>query len=120
MFVPLKQRKTKTTDPWMKSRKVLIATAYRDLAEHGYLENMHEINWRIFCRYRNKLKSIIRNERTRILTSKFKNSSDSQLWNRLRNMGCTKDYNSMEPLNVEEFNKSCLMPALHYSNSASF
>lgn len=63
--VPLRKFNRVRTECWMNSYEVRTATLNRDLAWSAYCENNTLNNRRIFCKYRNKAKYIIRKERKR-------------------------------------------------------
>lgn len=73
---------------WMMSDKVIMARRERDLAYGAYLRNRTDLNWRSYCRLRNKAKSVIRKARYKYGKKLFAGVNTCQMWSRIRNLGC--------------------------------
>lgn len=87
--VPTSRSRSNSDDyKWMNSRKIIQGRKERDLAYGVYLANHTAENWRLYCRLRNKAKSIIRKSRHKYGNKLFSKSNNSQTWIKLRNLGC--------------------------------
>lgn len=78
-FVPVVSKIISSNiDMWMRSNDILFAKSLWDMA------NSRE-NWLIYCKYRNKAKSVIRRERRKHYLD------PNCLWRVHRKSGCTND-----------------------------
>lgn len=73
---------------FMRSLAITRARKERDLAYGVYLRNRTSVNWRAYCRLRNKAKSIIRRIRRNYGGRLFSGCNNSQIWGKLRKLGC--------------------------------
>lgn len=88
-FVPISRVKSNSNDSnWMNSREISEARSSRDQAYGTYLRVRTEANWRIYCRLRNKTKSIIRKARKVYGKNLFTDVDNTQMWSRIRRLGC--------------------------------
>ena len=77
----------------------------RDLAFKAYRRNPNDATWKTFCRYRNKVKSLLR-KLIRIKSLKhFNNIESNNVWHRLQRIGCLDRSNNSPNLNVDEIAK---------------
>lgn len=91
-FVPVVRRRIRRYgEEWMKSRDVLDAQFLRDLSFTAFRQENTPENWRIFCRYRNKAKSIIRRERRKHYSKHFGNLDAKGFWRFIKGSGCFND-----------------------------
>lgn len=110
--VPLKKYSTFETDKWMISRELEIARINRNLAWKAFSEYRSEYNRKIYCKYRNKVKSVIRCLRKKYFIRFFDNCSQSGFWRKLRSEGVLGDDNNTGAVNVEEFNQQSVLPPI--------
>lgn len=88
-FVPtVRKRVYLNDDNWINSNKILFAQSLRDLAFSAYQNDRTRVNWRIYCKYRNKAKSVIRKAKRRHSLKRFNGLDNSKLWCVLRGSGC--------------------------------
>ena len=60
-FVPLvRQRIPSSIDNWMRSNRIVLAMSLRDLAFSALRLSRSDEDWKLYCRYRNRAKNIIR------------------------------------------------------------
>lgn len=89
-LVPTFRTKSKSNDlNWMKSREIVQARLSRDSAYRAFLRDRSENNWKIFCKLRNKVKSIIRRVRRNFGKDLFTGVDNTQMWSKIRRLGCT-------------------------------
>lgn len=104
-FVPVVRKKIVCgVDNWMKSNSVLFAISLRNLAYSEFLTCSTVENWKIFCRYRNKAKNVIRRERKNYFTKIFSGLDSSAMWRVLRGQGVLGDVGIEYDFNVDEIN----------------
>ncbi|XP_058976986.1 uncharacterized protein LOC131801906 [Musca domestica] len=88
-FVPVVRKKIKhSVDPWMKSIDVRFAVSLRDLAFSSFQNERTQEHWRIYCKYRNRAKAIIRRCRRYHYSRLFNGINSRGLWKALRGSGC--------------------------------
>ncbi|XP_065356239.1 uncharacterized protein LOC135950637 [Calliphora vicina] len=88
-FVPVVRKKICCADNnWMSSREVMFARSLRDLAYRYFRLYRSEENWRMYCRYRNKAKSIVRRTKRKHFSKLFSGLDTAGLWKVLRGAGC--------------------------------
>ncbi|KAI8120449.1 putative RNA-directed DNA polymerase from transposon BS [Lucilia cuprina] len=111
--IPVKVVKVRQKCDWMQSRDVCIAKENRNFAYRAYLElNSHE-RWVTFCKYRNKLKSVIRKNRDRYCRNLFSSGDSSTIWKELRNIGVAdNNYNGTCNIDVEDCNDFFILPPI--------
>ncbi|XP_059223077.1 uncharacterized protein LOC131996900 [Stomoxys calcitrans] len=85
--IPQKLYKKKQTANWMRAFEIQSAQEQRDLAFRGFLEDRTEGRWRVYCKYRNRAKRIIRKRRGIFFTELFQSTTQSQTWKQLKNLG---------------------------------
>lgn len=80
-FVPVVRKRISSGDNWIKSNCITLACSIRDLAFRVYLSDKSRENWKIFCKCRNKAKSVVRREHRQFY-----------YWPFLRSSGCIGEY----------------------------
>lgn len=94
---------------FMKSRNVIHARSLRDLAFQAYYECASDLNWRVYCKYRNKAKASIRKERRKFGLRLFNTSDSKEIWRKLKNLGCVGEEGSpLDLIDVESLNDKFL------------
>lgn len=92
---------------WMRSEVIINAKYLRDLAYRAYLDNPSDDNWRIYTKYRNRTKTVIRWEKKKHDMRNFENIDNSEMWRRLRNAGCVgRNEVNLEVVDVDLINQS--------------
>lgn len=87
-FVPIRRINLKTNgDKWMKSRAVALAISHRNLAFTAYQNDPTQLKWKMFCKFRNKAKSVIRREKRKYFTAIFRKLDSAGMWRVLKNTG---------------------------------
>lgn len=81
-------------DPWMRDRNVIYLRHLRHLAFNAYFRERTVETRRVFCKYRNKLKSTIRRVRREHEMRDFNNVDNNRVWKILGNAGLGKDEDS--------------------------
>ncbi|XP_075150628.1 uncharacterized protein LOC142224726 [Haematobia irritans] len=93
-FVPkIRRRVRHNGDEWMHSREVVFARSLRDLTYSTFQADRSQENWVIYCRYRNRAKSVIRKARRTYFSRIFRGMEASSMWKIRRDSGCM-DYAS--------------------------
>lgn len=116
--VPLKRCEPRKSDKWLESVELKKAKVNRDLAWSAYYECSTLNNRKIYCKYRNKVKSVIRRLRRSNDVSFFSSCSQSQMWSRLKSSGVYDNDNASNSfLDIEEFNQQCLLPPIDHNRS---
>lgn len=88
-YVPLTRRRIRCeNDSWMDSRTITYARSLRDLAFSAFRLNRSSDNWRIYCKLRNKAKSVIRREKRKHFSRLFNGLDSGGMWKVLRGSGC--------------------------------
>ncbi|XP_075157890.1 uncharacterized protein LOC142231157 [Haematobia irritans] len=88
-FVPIVRRTIDfRCDSWLNSQKVIFYRSLRDLSYSAFQADRTSAKWRIFCRYRNKAKSVMRKEKRKYYFRRFNGLSTDGLWKVLRGAGC--------------------------------
>ena len=86
--VPLKRRLVKVhCEDWLDAPEVKYHLSLRDLAYGAYLQNKTVVNWRIFCRCRNKAKSIKRKYKRNAHGLMFNDKNNKEIWSILNKNG---------------------------------
>ncbi|XP_037814088.1 uncharacterized protein LOC119605199 [Lucilia sericata] len=95
-YVPIvKKRIWVNCDSWMNSHAISVARSLRDMAYATYRSDRSIENWSMYCRLRNKAKSVIRREKRKYFLQLFGGLDTAGLWRVLRNSGCAGDSNNM-------------------------
>lgn len=111
--VPLRTISKRKNDTWMGSANVRTAKCHRDLAFRAYLEQRNDYRWRIYCVYRNRVKSVIRKERAKHYNERFDSCTSKSVWNELRKIGVAKSKNdNTSSMDVEQFNDCYVLPPI--------
>lgn len=91
-FVPVvRKRVFLYSDEWMKCDKILFRQSLRDLAYISYQSDRTMERWQIYCKYRNKAKSVIRKIKRKDSMRRFSDLNPDKLWSVLRESGCMGD-----------------------------
>lgn len=111
--VPLRRICIQRSEHWTKSLGIINALELRNLAFKAYLENKSEERWKVYARYRNKLKSVMRKERRKHFSRLFSECSQKEMWKEFRSVGlmAAETLNSNTP-NVEDLNNFFSMPQI--------
>lgn len=110
-FVPIRVFRQRANN-WFDNDEIRFYRQRRDFAYRAFRENRCDRNRAVYCRYRNKLKSIIRKHRSRMSMRMFENCSQAQIWNKLRNYGVASNNSPPNDINVDEFNLSSILPPI--------
>ncbi|XP_075150406.1 uncharacterized protein LOC142224512 [Haematobia irritans] len=120
-FVPLvRKRKMTRTDTWLDSSRIRYFRSLRDIAYREYLRCRSDENWRAYCVYRNKTKSVMRSERRRYYCGMFSRMDDTQIWSTLRSSGCLDDDDCVPDIDVNYVNDFFVSNTLSGVNSQTF
>ena len=104
-YVPVVKRRVRIDDSsWMKSNEIVLATSLRDLAYSTFRSSGSSESWRIYCRYRNKAKNVIRKVRKRFYSKLFSGLNISSMWRVLKGSGVTNDNEFTSDCDVNEVN----------------
>lgn len=104
--VPLVRRKlVNNGETWMKSDDIRYSISMRDLAYSAFCSDRTDENWKIYCRIRNRTKSLIRKAKRLAHCRIFNGLSSKQLWNVLRNNGVANDGMYANPIDVFSLNE---------------
>jgi len=89
----------------LKSREAIFAKSQRDLAYTAYLNDKTEEKWKIFCKYRNRLKTVLRNLNRKKSYRMFASRNTKQVWNTLRNAGINEECDQTEITDINALNE---------------
>lgn len=104
-FVPVVRRKAfYHGDEWMNCNKILFSQSLRDLAYISYKTNRTMEHWQIYCKYRNKAKSVIRRIKRKNSIRRFCDLNPVRLWSLLRESGCMGDVDMLFDGDVDVVN----------------
>lgn len=78
--VPIRKINKKTEKSLLNIKEVKIAMNIRDLAFKAYRESTDDTNWKIYCKYRNKVKSVLRKYKSKYWENKFSNCDSKEMW----------------------------------------
>ncbi|KAI8118825.1 RNA-directed DNA polymerase from mobile element jockey [Lucilia cuprina] len=96
-LVPLKRRKIRIhSDDWINNPEIKYYVSLRDLAYTTYYRNKTDENWKAFCRYRNKAKSIIRKHKKIAHYLMFDHKSSKEIWMILNKNGVGRPVDHFE------------------------
>lgn len=88
-YVPTARIKANSNhQSWMNSQDIIQARIERDRAYSVFLRNPIDENWKTYKRLRNRTKGIIRKVRFQFGKSYFANVNGSQMWKKVRRLGC--------------------------------
>lgn len=104
-FVRRRKVDNLTNNEWIKDPEVIYYLSLRNLAHSAFLNDRTDENWRIFCRTRNKAKSIMRKFKKKSNNKIFDNLTTEQMWSKLRNYGITNSINDVELSDVDGLNR---------------
>ncbi|XP_075155234.1 uncharacterized protein LOC142228619 [Haematobia irritans] len=104
-FVPTRRCVRRTDDCWMKLRTVIYARSLRDLSFSTYLADPSEYNWKVFCKYRNRAKAVVRREKRRHFAKLFASLDTSGMWRLLKEAGCSRSVNVAFDCDIETLNE---------------
>jgi len=104
------------TGDFFECREAIFAKSQRDLAYTSYLDDKTEEKWKIFCKYRNRLKTVLRNLSRRKSYRMFASKNTKQMWNTLRNAGIYEDRDQTEITDINALNEYFLS---HRTNPTS-
>uniref|UniRef100_A0A1B0AJC6 Uncharacterized protein n=1 Tax=Glossina pallidipes TaxID=7398 RepID=A0A1B0AJC6_GLOPL len=91
-------------DKWMTCSDVNQAMLLRNYAYTTFQSTGSVDDWRLYFRYWNKAKKIIRKERTKYFVNMFVGMDPSTMWRMLGRLGFTKGNDSPFSFGVEEVN----------------
>lgn len=92
-FVPIVRRKIRFCDEdWINSPEIVLARSLRDLAYSDYLSNRTDEKRRVFCKYRNRAKSVIRKCKRNYYARLFYGLDSKGLWRILKNSGLKREF----------------------------
>lgn len=78
--VPMRRKRIYNGTNFCNILEVKVARNIRDLAFKAYKENVNDDSWRTYCKYRNRVKSILRKYKTKYWIAKFDNCSSTDMW----------------------------------------
>ena len=96
--------------PNLKSNELVYQKSLRDLAFKAFCKNRTNANWMLYCKFRNKAKSLTRKLKRKVVDSKFKGLDSKQMWHCLRHVGClesNKGVVNLDPNEVSDYFQSC-------------
>ncbi|XP_075158098.1 uncharacterized protein LOC142231372 [Haematobia irritans] len=111
--VPLKFVRNRGTSNWYEDPLITTALNMRDLAYRAFVENRNDLNWKIYCKYRNRAKAVIRRKRAFYYRHIFTAVSSKDLWNELRKVGFVDRSRVVTNINVDECNRSFILPPVN-------
>lgn len=93
-FVPIVRRRLRSFDnDWIKSPEIVLAKSLRDLAYKDYLSYGSDEKRRVFCKYRNRAKAVIRRCKRKYYSRLFGSLDSKGLWRILKGSGLMRELN---------------------------
>ncbi|KAI8129221.1 RNA-directed DNA polymerase from mobile element jockey [Lucilia cuprina] len=114
-------RVRRNKDPWMRIREVIVARSLRNRAYRVFRDSGMEDDRIIYCRLRNKLKSLIRKYRRLHYIKIFDGADSKKVWKILNNAGYgNRNLSINSEIDVNALNRSFVVNNNNNTNAFDF
>lgn len=120
-YVPVVRVRVRAeNDDWMKSREIVLAQSLRDLAFSAFLADRSSLNWRAYCKLRNKAKSTIRKKKREHFFKFFRGLDTGRWWKVIRDSGCIGNDTAFFDEDVDKINEFFVSTGDPYQDDVNF
>lgn len=105
-IVPIKRRLCRThVEDWFNCSEIKYYISLRNLAFQAYLFDKSSVNWKSYCRYRNRAKRVIRKIKHRSHAKVFDGKSTREIWTVLNGNGISNGNEGFIDIDVEQLSR---------------